>query len=45
MIDSAAALAPRGGERYSDNPEQAAVYAAAAWEPVGTGGTAGCSIR
>jgi len=33
--DMAVALAPCACERYSDNPELTAVYAAAAWEPVG----------
>ncbi|MGH4012616.1 MAG: hypothetical protein ACRDSL_01485 [Pseudonocardiaceae bacterium] len=37
LIDSAAALAPHGEQRYPDNPLQAATYSAAAWEPVGTG--------
>jgi hypothetical protein len=36
LIDSAAARALWAGERYPDNPELAAVYAASAWEPVGT---------
>ncbi|MGH4017613.1 MAG: hypothetical protein ACRDSL_27570 [Pseudonocardiaceae bacterium] len=37
LIDSAAAPAPHGAERYPDNSLQAATYSAAAGEPVGTG--------
>ncbi|MGH4017433.1 MAG: hypothetical protein ACRDSL_26625 [Pseudonocardiaceae bacterium] len=33
-IDTAAALAPHGAERYPDDPLQAATYSAAAWDAV-----------